>query len=62
MLKITLFSVFGVMLCNVFLRGLRLKKNIIFHIPYITVAPLCPAFLKHVDFYKADHSEKRGVL
>ncbi len=38
--------------------GLRLK-NIIFHILYITVAPL---FLKHVDCYKAHRSEKRGVL
>ncbi len=37
------------------------KKNIIFHILYIIVAPLCPAFLKYVDFYKAHHSEKRGV-
>ncbi len=39
--------------CNTMcLCGLRLKKHIIFHIPYIIVAPLCPAFLKHVDFYK----------
>ncbi len=43
--------------CNAMcLRGLRLKKHIIFHIS------LCLAFLKHVDFYKAHHSEKRGVL
>ncbi len=49
--------------CNAMcLRGLRFKKHIIFHILYIIVAPLCPAFLKHVDFYKAHRSEKRGVL
>ncbi len=42
--------------------GLRLKKHIIFHILYIIVAPLCSAFLKRVDFYKAHRSEKRGVL
>ncbi len=42
--------------------GLRLKKHIIFHIPYIIVPPLCPSFLKCVDFYKAHCSEKRGVL
>uniref|UniRef100_A0A673MEU6 Uncharacterized protein n=1 Tax=Sinocyclocheilus rhinocerous TaxID=307959 RepID=A0A673MEU6_9TELE len=41
--------------------GLRLKKHIIFHILYIIVSPLCPAFLKRVDFYKAHRSEKRGV-
>ncbi len=29
---------------------------------YIIVAPLCSAFLKHADFYKAHRSEKRGVL
>ncbi len=40
------------------LRGLRFKKHIIFHIPYIIVAPLCLAFLKHVDFYKAHRSNK----
>ncbi len=28
------------------LLGSRLKKHIIFHILYIIVAPLCPAFLK----------------
>ncbi len=42
--------------------GLRLKKNIIFHILYIIVAPLCPAFLKRIAFYKAQSdlwSEKR---
>ncbi len=43
------------------LYGLRFKKHI-FHILYIIVAPLCPAFLKHADFYKAHRSEKRGVL
>ncbi len=42
--------------------ALRLKNHIIFHILYIIVSPLCPAFLKRVDFYKAHHSEKRGVL
>ncbi len=42
--------------------GLRLKKHIIFHILYIIVAPLCSAFLKRIDFYKAHRSEKRGVL
>ncbi len=59
LLKRTLFGVFGVMQC---LCGLRFKKHIIFHILYIIVAPLCPAFLKRVDFYKAHRSEKRGVL
>ncbi len=44
------------------LRGLRLKKHIIFHILYIIVAPLCSAFLKCADFYKAHRSEKRGAL
>ncbi len=49
--------------CNaICLRSLRFKKHIIFHILYIIVAPLCPAFLKHADFYKAHRSEKRGVL
>ncbi len=49
--------------CNVTcLRGLRLKKNIIFHIPYIIADPLCTTFLKRVDFYKAHRSEKRGAL
>ncbi len=49
--------------CNAMcLCSLRLKKHIIFHILYIIVAPLCPAFLKRVDFYKAHRSEKRGVL
>ncbi len=42
--------------------GLRFKKHIIFHILYIIVAPLCAAFLKRADFYKAHRSEKRGVL
>ncbi len=49
--------------CNaMYLHGLTFNKHIIFHIPYIIVAPLCPAFLKRIDFYKAHHSEKRGVL
>ncbi len=49
--------------CNAMcLYGLKLKKHIIFHILYIIVAPLSHAFLKHVDFYKAHRSEKRGVL
>uniref|UniRef100_A0A671MMG6 alpha-glucosidase n=1 Tax=Sinocyclocheilus anshuiensis TaxID=1608454 RepID=A0A671MMG6_9TELE len=38
--------------------GLRLKKHIIFHILYIIVSPLCPAFLKRVNFYKAHRSKK----
>ncbi len=33
-----------------------------FHILFIIFATLCPAFLKRVDFYKAHHSEKRGML
>uniref|UniRef100_A0A672QA74 Deoxyguanosine kinase, mitochondrial-like n=1 Tax=Sinocyclocheilus grahami TaxID=75366 RepID=A0A672QA74_SINGR len=45
--------------CNeMCLCGLRFKKHIIFHILYIIVSPLCPAFLKRVDFYKAHRSEK----
>ncbi len=49
--------------CNaMFLCGVRLKKHIIFHILYIIVSPLCSAFLKLVDFYKAHCSEKQGVL
>ncbi len=48
--------------CNAMcLRGLRFKKHIIFHILYIIVAPLCSAFLKRIDFYKAHRSEKQGV-
>ncbi len=54
LLKIIIFCVFGVMQ---YLCGLKLKKNIIFHILYC-----CPAFLKCVRFYKAHRSEKRGVL
>ncbi len=42
--------------------GLNKKKLIVFHILYIIVASLCPVFLKHADFYRAHHSEKRGVL
>ncbi len=38
------------------------SRFIIFHILYIIVAPLCSAFLKCADFYKAHPSEKRGVL
>ncbi len=57
LLKRTLSCVFDVMQC-----GLRFKKHIILHILYIIVAPLCSAFLKRVDFYKAHRSEKRGVL
>ncbi len=59
LLKITLFCVFGVMQC---LCSLRFKKHIIVHILYIIVDPLCPAFLKRVDFYKAHRSEKRGLF
>ncbi len=44
------------------LRGSRFKKHIIFHILYIIVAPLCSAFLKHTDFYKAHHSEKCALI
>ncbi len=45
------------------LYGLRLKKYyIIFHILYIIVAPLCSAFLKHVDFYKAQLLRTRRAL
>ncbi len=40
----------------------KVKKLIIFHILYIIVAPLCPVFLKRVDFYKAHHSEKRALI
>ncbi len=40
----------------------KVEKHIIFHIPYIIVAPLCPAFMKRIDFYKAHCSEKLGVL
>ncbi len=43
------------------LHGLRCKKHI-FHIPYIIVAPLWPAFLKRANFYKAHCSEKYSVL
>ncbi len=57
LLKITLFCVFGVMQC-VYVDS----WFIIFHILYIIVAPLCSAFLKCADFYKAHPSEKRGVL
>ncbi len=40
------------------LRSLKLKKHIIFHIPYIIVTPLCPAlkrihFLQSSSFWKA---------
>ncbi len=46
---------------QIFIR-FKCQKYIIFYIKYIIVAPLCSAFLKHVDFYKAHRSEKRGVL
>ncbi len=48
--------------CVMCLRGSMFKKHIIFYILYVIVAPLCSAFLKLVDFYKAHRSEKRGVL
>ncbi len=49
--------------CNaMYLCGLKLKKHIIFNILYIIVSPLCSTFLKRIDFYKAHHSEMRGVL
>ncbi len=38
------------------------SKNTIFRILYIIVAPLCPAFLKHADFYNAHRSQNRGVF
>ncbi len=60
LLKRTLFCVFGVMQCVYVV--LRLKKHTIFHILYIIVAPLCSAFLKRVEFYKAHRSEKQGML
>ncbi len=45
--------------CNVMsLCGLRFKK----HIFHIIVTPLCSAFLKRVDLYKAHCSEKQGML
>ncbi len=40
----------------------KAKKNIIFHILYIIVAPFSPAFLEHLNFYKAHRSEKHSVL
>ncbi len=59
LLKRTLFLCIW---CNaMFLSGLMLKKH---YFPQ-TVHYFCssiPAFLKHVDFYKAHRSEKRGVL
>ncbi len=60
LLKITLFC--GIWCNAMCLHGLRFKEHIIFHILYIIVPPLCSAFLKHVDFYKAHRSENRGVL
>ncbi len=54
LIKITLFGVFGVMHCVHVVQGK--KKNIIFHILYIIVAPLCSTFLKRVDFYKVRHA------
>ncbi len=57
------FAKKNIILCNAMcLCGLRFKKHIIFHILYIIVAPLCPAFLKRADFYKAHRSENRGML
>ncbi len=52
--------------CNV-LTWFKVKKNfknvqIILRTLYIIVAPLCSAFLKRVNSYKAHRSEKRGVL
>ncbi len=40
----------------------KVQKHIIFHILYIIVAPLCSAFLKRVNFYKAHRSEKRALI
>ncbi len=39
-----------------------LKKHIIFQILYIIVGPQCPAFLKHLIFYKVPPSDKHSVL
>ncbi len=55
MLKRTLFCVFGVMQCV-------LSFKILFSTPYIIVAPLSPAFLKRIDFYKTHRSDKHGVI
>ncbi len=59
LLKRTIFCVFGVMQCVYVVRG---SKHFFF--PH-TVHYCCssmPRLLKHVDFYKAHRSEKRGVL
>ncbi len=40
----------------------KVKQTHYSHILYIIVAPLFPAFLNAYIFYKAHHSEKRGVL
>ncbi len=55
----TIFCIWCNAMC---LHRSRLKKNIIFHILCIIVAPLCSAFLKCADLYKAHRSEKWGVL
>ncbi len=47
--------------CNAMFMWFKVKKHIIFHILYIIVHPLCPAFLKRVDIYKLHHFKKRGV-
>ncbi len=54
--KITLFCVFGVMQYVY-----AVQKHIIFHILYIIVAPM-PHLSEKQRFYKANRSEKRGVL
>ncbi len=56
--KITLFCV---TLFNVF-TPFKVHKTLFSTYLNIIVAPLCPGFLKCVDFYKAHCSEKRGVL
>ncbi len=54
--KITSFCVFGVMQYVY-----AVQKHIIFHILYIIVAPM-PHLSEKQRFYKANRSEKRGVL
>ncbi len=64
--------------CNAIFTRFKVQKTHYFHVTfmylkvcfmcfmyfslYIIVAPLCSAFLKRIDFYKAHRSEKRGVL
>ncbi len=48
--------------CNAKFIWFKVQKTHYFHILYIIVAPLCPAFLKCVDFQKAHRFEKQGML